>query len=195
MAKSLTTQRLQRGFAWFAVLLFVAGVVVFFGSRTGGSDEGADARPPADAPPAVPADPLPPETQPSGDKVPRGARIVAGQFILAAAGREDLAKAWKLSHPDLKAQCACTYKQWLTGNIPVQYYPVDNLDIASFAVQELTADYVALHVALLPDEKSKVKPQSFIIGLRPVGNGSKRKWLVDYWAPYASVQVPALPEG
>ena len=195
MANPLTTQRLQRGFAWLSVLLLVAGVVAFVGSRTGSEDAGADALPPADAPPAVPADPLPPETQPTAADVPRAARVVAGQFILAAAGREDLPKAWKLSHPDLKAQCACTYKEWLTGNIPVQYYPVDDLDVASFAVQEARPNYIVLHVALLPEEKSKVKPQSFFIGLRPVGEGAKKKWLVDYWAPYASVEVPALPEG
>jgi hypothetical protein len=189
------TQRLQRGFAWLSVLLLVAGVVVFVGSRTGDEDAGADASPPANAPPAVPADPLPPETQPTAKDVPRAARVTAGEFILAAAGREDLPKAWKLSHPDLKAQCGCTYKGWLTGNIPVQYYPVDNLDVASFAVQEATPNYVVLHVALLPEERAKVKPQSFFIGLRPVGKGAKKKWLVDYWAPYASIEVPALPEG
>ena len=191
------TQRLQRGFLLLSVLLLVAGVVVFFGTRTaGGEDEGAAARPPADAPPAVPADPYRAETtQPKVEDVPRAARVVAGEFILAAAGREDLPKAWKLSHPDLKAQCGCTYKGWLTGNIPVQYYPVDNLDIASFAVHEARPDYIVLHVALLPEEKSNVKPQTFFIGLRPVGEGANKKWLVDYWAPYAAVQVPALPEG
>jgi hypothetical protein len=178
------------------VLVLVAGAVVFLGSRAdGGDDFGASARPPADAPPAVLPETSAQETKPSAKAVPRAARVAAGQFILAAVGREDLKKAWQLAHPDLKAQCGCTYKQWLTGNINVDYYPVDNLEFASFAVNEVRPDYVVLHVALLPEERSEVKPQSYFIGLRPVGTGAKKRWLVDYWAPYASIEVPALPEG
>ena len=174
-----------------SVLLLVAGIVAFVGLRDNDSDAGAEARPAANAPPGTPADPFAPTTPPDAKDVPRAARVAAGEFILAAAGREDLPKAWRLSHPTLKEQCACTYKQWLTGNIPVQYYPVGNLDVASFAVQELTPNYVVLHVALLPEEGSEVKPQSFFIGLRPSGKAEKKKWLVDYWAPYASIPVPA----
>ena len=196
MASYLSSQRVQRAILWLSVLVLVAGVVVFFGSRAGGAEDlGANSRPPQNAPPAAPADPFPAETQPSAEEVPREARVVAGQFILAAAGREDLPKAWRLSHPDLKAECGCSYKEWLTGNINVQYYPVDNLDIASFAVQELRKDYIVLHVALLPGKGSEVKPQSFMIGLRPVGKAKKKKWLVDYWAPYATTPVPAGGEG
>ncbi len=188
----MTSRWLQRAIVWLSVLLLVAGIVVYVGTRAGDDqDLGADARPPENAPAAVPADPFAPETQPSAEDVPRAARVAAGEFILAAAGREDLEKAWQLTHPDLKAQCACSKKEWMTGNIPVQYYPVGNLDVASFAVQEATPNYVVLHVALLPEEKSKVKPQSFYIGVRPVGQGAKKKWLVDYWAPYASIPVPA----
>ena len=40
------------------------------------------------------------EPQPVNTVIPDGARKVAGEFILAAAGREDLAKAWKITHPD-----------------------------------------------------------------------------------------------
>ena len=196
MAAYLNSQRVQRAVMWLSVLLLVAGVVVFFSSRNGGADLGVASRPAPNAPPATPADPFPAETKPTGKDVPRAARVVAAQFILAAAGREDLPKAWRLSHPDLKAQCGCTYKEWLTGNINVQYYPVTNLDIASFAVQELRKDYIVLHVALLPEKGSKVKPQSFMIGLRPVGKANaKKKWLVDYWAPFASTPVPAGGEG
>jgi hypothetical protein len=186
----LKSQNFQRVFLWLSVLILVAGLVAFFGLRDDGSGGGAGAQPAANAPPATPADPFATETA-SVEDVPRAARVAAGEFILAAAGREDLPKAWRLSHPDLKAQCACSYKEWLTGNIPVQYYPVGDLDLATFAVQEARPNYVVLHVALLPEEKSDVKPQSFFIGVRPHGKGEKKKWLVDYFAPYASIPVPA----
>ena len=72
--------------------------------------------------------------------LPKGVQKVAGEFILAAAGREDLAKAWKLTHPELRAQCGCTYKQWLTGDIPVQYYPSKDISTASFEVERHHAE-------------------------------------------------------
>ena len=34
--------------------------------------------------------------------LPKGVQTIAGEFILAAAGREDLAKAWTLTHPELR---------------------------------------------------------------------------------------------
>jgi hypothetical protein len=187
MSSVLNSKRVQRLVGWASALLLVAGIVAFATVRLGG-----DSSPSPGAPPQEVAERLiQPPKKLSGKDVPREARVVAGQFILAAAGREDLKKAWRLTHPTLKAQCACTYKEWLTGNIPVQYYPVQNLDLATFAVEEVTANTVVLHVALLPEEGSKVKPQSFFIGLKANGTGKKKQWLVDYWAPYASIPVPA----
>jgi hypothetical protein len=127
---------------------------------------------------------------PPASKVPSAAKQTAGEFILAAAGREDLPKAWKLTHPSLRDQCGCSYREWLTGNIPVQFFPVGELDLASFYVDELTPKSVVLIVALLPEEGSKLKPASFYIGLKKEGPASQ-PWLVDYWAPAGGMPVPA----
>ncbi len=127
--------------------------------------------------------------------LPPGVRKVAGEFILAAAGREDLAKAWQLTHPELRAQCGCTYKQWLTGNIPVQYYPSRDISTASFEVADITPREVFLRVLLLPKAKSEVKPQVFDIGLKAFGNGANKTWLVNYWGAKVAIQVPSTPDG
>jgi hypothetical protein len=127
--------------------------------------------------------------------LPKGVQQIAGQFILAAAGREDLAKAWKLTHPELRAQCGCTYKEWLTGNIPIQYYPSRDIKTAAYEVDEVTPREVWLRVLLLPKETSGVKPQAFDIGLKAVGKGAKKAWLVSYWNAKVGIQVPATPEG
>jgi hypothetical protein len=132
----------------------------------------------------------PATTEPAPSPVPAEARQAAGEFILAAAGREDLEKAWTLSHPDLKAQCGCTKKQWLTGNIPVQYYPTGELDGASFGVDESKPRRVVLEVLLSPKEGADVEPTAFYIGLKAVGKGQKLRWLVDYWAPHVGIPVP-----
>ena len=127
--------------------------------------------------------------------LPKGVQTVAGEFILAAAGREDLAKAWKLTHPELRAQCGCTYKQWLTGDIPVQYYPSKDISTASFEVDEITPKEIFLRVLLLPKDTANVKPQVFDIGLKTLGSGAKKQWLVNYWAAKVQIQVPATPDG
>lgn len=187
MAGLLRSRRFLRALTWVSALVLVAGVVAFATVRLGGNgSEAASTTPRETLPEELPVPP-----QPKLESVPRAARVVAGEFILFAAGRENLAKAWKITHPDLKRQCGCTYKEWLTGNIPVQPYPVGNLDIAPFAVDELKPNRVVLRVALLPKEGSDVRSQAFFIGLKAVGNGKSRRWLVDYWAPIAVIPVPA----
>jgi hypothetical protein len=137
-----------------------------------------------------------PDTEPkfTAADLPKGVQRIAGEFILAAAGREDLAKAWRLTHPELRAQCYCTYKEWLTGNIPVQYYPSNDIETAAFDVEDITPREIFLRVLVLPKETSKVKPQVFDIGLKAVGNGAKKTWLVNYWNAKVSIPVPATPE-
>lgn len=170
-----------------ATLVLIIGIVAFATVQLGGDSDAA-------APDTTTAPPLedfnPATTEPVPGPVAKEAQVAAGEFILAAAGREDLAKAWKLSHPELKAQCGCTYKQWLTGNIPVQYYPTGNLQGAEFRVDESSARRVVLEVLLTPKQGEDVEPQPFFVGLKAVGKGAKLQWLVDYWAPSGSPPVP-----
>lgn len=186
------SDRFQRGFMWIAALILVAGAVAFLTTRLGG--DGEEASTPVGANPAAEARV---DSAPTirSTRIPRAARVAAGEFILAAAGREDLKKAWRLSHPKLKRECGCSYKEWLTGNIPVQYYPVDNLEGANFAIDEASPNHAILLVALFPKEGEKIRPQTFYIGLEAVREGGKKRWLVNYWAPYTVIAAPALPEG
>jgi hypothetical protein len=186
MMSFLSNERFQRALVSITAVVLVAGVVAFLSVRAGNSDN--ESSPQTNAAPAAV------DSQPTAKKgkLERGARVAAGQFILAAAGREDLKKAWELSHPDLRDQCACSYKEWLTGYIPVQPYPVGNLDVAAFEIEEASPQHALLLVALVPKEGSKVKPQTFYIGLKAKQQGNKKRWLVDYWAPRATVAVPAL---
>jgi len=188
MKSFFSNERFQRALVTISAVLLVAGVVAFLSLRAGGDD--SESSPTTnDAPAAVET------TQDvNSGKLERGARIAAGEFILAAAGRENLKKAWELSDPELRDQCGCTYKQWLKGNIPVQYYPVGNLDVAAFDIEEASPNHAVLLVALVPKEGENVKPQTFYIGLKSRKEGDKKRWLVNYWAPRASVAVPAVPD-
>jgi hypothetical protein len=182
MRSFFMSERFHRALPWIAGLLLVAGVVAVLTVRVADDDKGETARPAANAQPAVV------DAQAEGrrgGKVEPAARVAAGQFILAAAGRENLKKAWALSHPELRDQCACSYKQWLTGNIPVPYYPVGNIEGAAFSVEEVTPKRTSLLVALLPKEGAKVKGQTFWIELKKTKQGKKQRWLVNYFQPYA----------
>jgi hypothetical protein len=188
MKSLLSNERFQRALVSITAVLLVAGVVAFLSVRAGDNDN--DSSPQTNAAPAV----VDTTQEVNTGKLERGARVAAGEFILAAAGRENLKKAWELSDPELRDQCGCTYKEWLKGNIPVQYYPVGNLDVAAFDIEEASPTSAVLLVALVPKEGEKVKPQTFYVGLKSRNQGGKKRWFVNYWAPRSAVAVPALPD-
>jgi hypothetical protein len=191
MSELLTSPRFVRRVSWVAAFIFVAGVVAFTIAYFGDSADPIEATSPVGG--AAPA----PEDVGKPVPVSSAARKTAGEFILwaVATGRteKDLAKAWNIIHPSLKEECDCTRQEWLTGNIPIQPYPLAKLDTASFAVDESVEDRVVLQVALLPKDGAGVESQIFYIGLKKVG-GANGRWLVDYWAPKAIVEVPVVPE-
>jgi hypothetical protein len=83
-----------------------------------------------------------------------------------------------------------TLAQWKTGNIPVIPYPSGSLDFASFKVDHSFENEVVLEVLLVPKESAKVKPATFLIGLKRVG-GADGDWKVYYWS---SNYQPAVPD-
>ena len=62
-------------------------------------------------------------------------------------------------------------------------------------MDEVTPREIWLRVLLLPKATSGVKPQAFDIGLKAVGTGAKKAWLVSYWNAKVGIQVPATPDG
>jgi hypothetical protein len=120
-------------------------------------------------------------------KVDSAARRVAGEFILTAVSRKNLAKSYDYVHPELRQ--GMTRKQWATGDIPVVYYPAKVLDKTAFKVDESYENEIYMEVALLPKAGSGWKPQIFYIGLKRVG-GKKGPWAVNYWVPRARPELP-----
>lgn len=187
MLARLRSPGVGQGVFWVSALVLLAGVIAYATVHWGSADSKPVAGVPEDF---TEFDPGPTTTPPAVSEVPKAARAAAGQFILAAAGREDLPKAWKLSHPDLKRQCECTYKQWLTGNIPVQPFPTAGLRGVSYFVDELAPKRVVLQVLLKPAPGSDLADQAFHIGLKAVSNGKGTAWLVDLWSPISGIPIP-----
>jgi hypothetical protein len=160
-----------------SLLVLVAGVVaalVTWIGDTGTSQETSVSKKPAQV--FTPRKQVPLDAE---------ARRVAGRFILTAVGREDLAASYALAHPELRQ--GLSRAEWLTGNIPVVYYPAGAIETATFKVDESYADEVILQVALLPKASSTEKPQVFYIGLKK----SAGKWQVHYWVPRGAPGLPS----
>ena len=192
MIERLRSPGAARALVWASALVLIAGVVAFVTVRLGQEDKGpanVGSGPSGFA--SEDFDPNATVTTPKESDVPKAARVAAGEFVLAAVGRENLPKAWKLADQSMKRDCACTYKEWLTGNIPVQFFPTKGLRGAAFSVDEVTPGHVVLQVLLTPAESTGLKATAFYIGLKQ--RGKEAPWLVDYWAPVNVVAVPAAP--
>lgn len=167
---------------WGSGLVFCAGVVAVLVVYVGGSGVKTEAAP-------LSTEPAVTNEQQQNVKLDPDARRVAGRFILTAVAREDLAEAYELTHPELRQ--GLTKEQWLTGNIPVQYYPAEAIDTAAFKIDESYPTEAVLEVALIPKEGETVKPQIFFVGLKKTGG----RWQVYYWAPRASPAIPVTGDG
>lgn len=179
-------RKVARALPYVAALVFVAGGIAFLIAYFGNTANVAH-------PATRPGKPLDASKNPPTVPVPSAARRVAAEYIVATMARKDLAKSWRLTYPSLKA--GYTRKEWLTGNIPVQFYPAEAVAGASFKVQFSYPNDVLLNVYVFSKDKN-VKTQSFFIELKPVGKGAAKQWKVSYVVPSSgAVTVPSIGTG
>jgi len=174
LASTLQSRRFRRTLPWVSGIVLVAGIVAFmvaYFGNTGRKFQLEPTGPPVKAakpPPNVPVDPK--------------ARHVAGEFIVTAMSRTKLAKAWTLADPSFRS--SVTHKEWLAGTLPgVTYFPPKDLLGATFRVDESHPRQVYLHVLVIAKPNSGVRSEDFSIGLKAVGTGKHKHWLVNYFAP------------
>jgi hypothetical protein len=179
-------RRITKALPYVAALVFVAGGVAFLIAYFGNT---AHETVPKTPPGAVVDNSKPLANVP----VPDAAKTVAAKYITSAMTRQNLPLSWKLTHPTLKQ--GYTYKEWMTGNIPVQFFPRKAFNGATYKVQWSHPNDVLLNVYIFGKPASL--SQAFFIELKPVGQGSDKRWLVSYIVPNGGAQnVPALsPDG
>jgi hypothetical protein len=179
-------RRIQKALPYAAALILVAGgiafLIAFFGNT---AHEATPKTPPG---PGIDASKNPPTVP-----VPENAKTVAAKFITSAMTRQNLPLSWKLTHPSLRQ--GYSYKEWLTGNIPVQFFPRKAFAGATYKVQWSHPNDVMLDVYIFG--KPARLGQAFFIELKPVQKAGKKQWLVSYVVPNGGAQnVPALsPDG
>lgn len=173
-ASRLTSPRFIRKLSWVSGFVLLAGVIAFSIAYFGDSARKTDVR-------AATNEPAPIKTEPTVPLDPK-ARTVAGRFVVTAVTRQDLKTAWSLTHPDLKS--GFSLKQWLSGNIPVVFYPASSIEGASFKVEESHPREVVLDLLILPKKGAVEGPQAFFVGLKAVGKGKTKRWLVYTFIPH-----------
>jgi hypothetical protein len=114
------------------------------------------------------------------------ALTTAANFVKTAVARQDLERSWLLVSPSLKQ--GFTLERWSQGEIPVIPYPVAQ---ARWKLDYSYEDALGLQVLLYPRDGSGMRPNLFLMELKPVGDRKHRRWLVDSWTP-SGVANPAL---
>lgn len=187
---TVSTPWYGRALRWAGFGVLAAGVAIFIGTYFRGGETTPDQ-------PVPPAN-FRPQQGPVGLKlkdVPLEAQTVARKFIMTAVARKNLGESWTYVHPDLRA--GFTLNQWKGGDIPVTPYPLKSLSGTRWSVQEIlprrNPDQVLMEVVLFPKPGSTTRPGTFQVGVKAVGNGADRRWLVDYWMPRWTPPIPHTP--
>jgi hypothetical protein len=165
----------MRMLPWVSALVLVAGGVAFLIAYFGNTGKTYQVEPTGNTPAQVS------KAEPTV-KLDPAARKVAGQFLVNALTRTHLQRAWELSHPSFRG--AVTHKEWLAGTLPgVTYFPAKAIAGATFKVDESHPRQAYLRVLVLAKKNAGVRSQDFFIGLKAVGTGKDKHWLVNYFAP------------
>jgi hypothetical protein len=120
-----------------------------------------------------------PKTVPFRRAERRSVHKVLAQFLLTAVARKDVAAGWNISGPQIRE--GMTKKQWDTGAIPVEPYPVAKHGAGQWdQVQYSYPHHVGLEVLLIPRAGSGQAPATADVDVIETHHGS---WVVNYFMP------------
>ena len=114
------------------------------------------------------------------------ALTTAANFVKTAVARRNVDLSWPLASASLRQ--GFTRSEWRKGEIPVVPYPVAQ---AKWKLDYTYADAVGLQVLVYPSAGSTMRPNLFLMELKPTGDAAHRRWVVDSWTP-SGVANPAL---
>lgn len=184
MPGPLASYRFRRRLLRLAAALAVAGVaglvsVLFW--NTGHSYE----TPLSTEPAVVP-------TQQQNVRISKAERkqalATAALFVKTAVVREHVERSYALAHPKLRQ--GLSWAEWGTGQIPVQFYPVD---AARWRLEFQYAEELGLAVYVVPRRGADLQPMVFDLSMKPVETTGGRRWLVSAWTPRFSSSGPTPP--
>jgi hypothetical protein len=174
----------EKAFPWVSALILAVGVIALIIKLvpgTSGAQDSSKTQNPTIVPPT-----------PKTVKLSNEARDVAGRFILTAVRRQHLDQAWKISGPQIRG--GLTYKEWLTGNIPVIPYTAP-ISITPMKIDYSFAKQALVEVALVPKKKAHAETELYFLELRRIGKGAQAHWVVWSWVPRLAAPIRANPGG
>ncbi len=190
---ALSSARFNRIMLGLGVLVLAAGALTLILKIAGGNDN-TDVNP---SPGFVPT--LPQKTTPlknsqgitvrTFEQLDPQVKSNIRTFLATVVPRRNIGRSWAVVAPSVKA--GYTYKKWTHADaLPVNYYPVDNVNRINYYLDEATSNEILIEVGLSAPAKYAMRPTTFQLGLVPVGKGAKAKWLVNYFMPRWTPPIP-----
>ena len=190
---TLTSPRFSRLLFWLGAVVLAAGIVVLGAKFVGGSD----ATPTAAAPDFSATLPVNNEPLKAADgkaiktfgQLSPEVHSTIRTFLATAVARENLGRSWNVVAPSMKR--GYTFNQWKNAKaLPVIPYPIADLDKVNYALKYAYETEILVDLGVFAKPEADLRPARFRIGLIPVGDGAKKRWVVDYWMPLWSPLVP-----
>jgi hypothetical protein len=181
---TINWSKVTRVLPWLGAAILIAGIVVFLINRTHRIDAKENSANKAAAASYKP------QRQPKTVPLDRAARLAAGRFVIDAVQRKNLAEAWKLSGSEIRG--GMTYKEWMTGDIPVIPFP-DKIVSAPLKIDISTKNHALVEVALVSAHPKKVPGGVYWLEMRAIGAGKNRHWVVVSWVPRYAPPIPSNP--
>jgi hypothetical protein len=192
----LSSARFSRIMLLLGVLVLAAGAMTLVFKLAGSSGKNPNANPSPGFKPVLQTKSAPLKNK-QGERVRTFSQLdptmrqTIRTFLTTVVPRHNLARSWNVIAPSVKA--GYTKARWTHAHaLPVQYYPVDDVNTANYYVDEATTKDILIEVGLSPTRASGMRPTAFLLELVPVGKGSASKWLVDYFEPR---WTPPVPQG
>jgi hypothetical protein len=84
-----------------------------------------------------------------------------------------------------------TFQQWSHAKaLPIIPYQIDNVDRVEYYLDYASQQEILVEVGVSAPRELKIRPVTFQLGLVPVGKGTTKRWLVDYWMPRWTPPLP-----
>src|SRR6059058_547693 len=171
---ALSSARFNRIMLALGVLVLAAGAMTLVFKLAGGSD-GTNVNPSPGFVPTLPTKTVPLKnsqgiTVRTFEQLDPQVRTTIRTFLDTVVPRRNIGRSWDVVAPSVKA--GYTYKKWTHADaLPVNYYPVDNVDHVNYYLDEATSNEILIEVGLSAPAKYAMRPTTFQLALVPVGKG------------------------
>lgn len=190
---AISSERFNRAMFVLGGVVLLAGVIVLVFSFVGGSDN-TSSSPQQGFHPSLPTRSTPLKnadgvTVKKFEQLEPEVRTTIRTFLATAVARKNLGASWAVIAPSLKA--GYTYESWKNAKaLPVIPFPIADVDQTTYYLDYAATNEILVDMGLTAKKSAHLRPTRFRLGLVPVGKGSDKRWLVNYFMPLYTPPVP-----